>query len=68
MTADHGCDPTVPGTDHTREFVPLLAVGPRARAGVDLGLRDTLSDIGQTVAANIGARLERGTSFLSQSL
>lgn len=68
MTADHGCDPTVPGTDHTREFVPLLAVGPQSRAGVDLGLRDTLSDIGQTVAANFGARLEQGTSFLSQIL
>ena len=68
LTADHGCDPTVPGTDHTREFVPLLASGPRIRAGVDLGTRATLSDIGQTVAANFGASIEHGTSFLTQIL
>jgi len=37
ITADHGCDPTFPGTDHTREYVPLLAVGPRVRKGVSLG-------------------------------
>jgi phosphopentomutase len=67
LTADHGCDPTVPGTDHTREFVPLLASGPRARAA-DLGIRATLSDIGQTVAANFGASLGHGTSFLTQIL
>jgi phosphopentomutase len=68
MTADHGCDPTVPGTDHTREYVPLIAAGPRARAGVDLGLRATLSDIGQTVAANFGVEIAQGTSFLPQIL
>src|ERR1051325_3761181 len=45
LTADHGCDPTVPGTDHTREYVPLLACGPKAARGADLGLRATLSDI-----------------------
>jgi phosphopentomutase len=67
LTADHGCDPTVPGTDHTREFVPLLAAGPRARPA-DLGVRATLSDIGQTVAANFGTSLEQGTSFLTQIL
>jgi len=67
LTADHGCDPTVPGTDHTREFVPLLAAGPRAHA-VDLGIRATLSDIGQTVAANFGGTLAQGTSFLTQIL
>jgi phosphopentomutase len=68
MTADHGCDPTVPGTDHTREYVPLLATGPRVRSGVDLGIRATLSDIGQTVAANFGVEIAQGTSFLSQIL
>ena len=68
LTADHGCDPTVPGTDHTREFVPLLAAGPRVRSAVDLGVRPTLSDIGQTVAANFGASIEHGTSFLTQLL
>ncbi len=68
LTADHGCDPTVPGTDHTREYVPLLAAGRKVRRGVDLGLRTTLSDIGQTVAANFGAKLSEGTSFLEQIL
>jgi len=66
FTADHGCDPTIPGTDHTREFVPLLAAGPRARRGVDLGLRASLSDIGQTVAGNFGASIAHGVSFLPQ--
>jgi phosphopentomutase len=68
LTADHGCDPCVPGTDHTREYVPLVAAGPGARRGVDLGLRASLSDIGQTVAANFGAKLARGESFLPQIL
>jgi phosphopentomutase len=68
LTADHGCDPTVPGTDHTREYVPVLASGRKVRAGADLGLRATLSDIGQTVAANFGASLEHGASFLPQLL
>jgi phosphopentomutase len=62
LTADHGCDPTVPGTDHTREYVPLLAYTP-GKPGHDLGLRATLSDIGQTVAENFGAHLTYGTSF-----
>ena len=53
ITADHGCDPTTPSTDHSREFVPLLAHGAQARAGVDLGTRTTLSDIGQTVAREL---------------
>ncbi|PYT04194.1 MAG: hypothetical protein DMF60_16030, partial [Acidobacteria bacterium] len=62
ITADHGCDPTTPSTDHSREYVPLLVCGPRARSGINLGLRPTLSDIGQTVAENFGTRIERGTS------
>jgi phosphopentomutase len=66
FTADHGCDPTVPGTDHTREYVPLLAFGPNVHAGVNLGLRATLSDIGQTVAANFGVSIENGASFLKE--
>ena len=68
LTADHGCDPTTPGTDHTREFVPLLVCGPRARRGVDLALRPTLADIGQTVAENFGTRIANGSSFLNQIL
>ncbi len=66
LTADHGCDPTTPGTDHTREYVPLLAYGARVRPCVSLGLRESLADIGQTVAQNFGARLDHGESFLSQ--
>lgn len=66
FTADHGCDPTVPGTDHTREYVPLLVVGPKVRRGVDLGLRGSLSDIGQTVAANFDTAIEHGASFLER--
>ena len=68
FTADHGCDPTIPGTDHTREYVPLLAYGPNARTGVNLGIRGSLSDIGQTMAANFGAAIDRGSSFLSELL
>jgi phosphopentomutase len=68
LTADHGCDPCVPGTDHTREYVPLLAAGPRVRPNVNLGVRASLSDIGQTVAANFGAAISQGTSFLPQIL
>jgi phosphopentomutase len=66
FTADHGCDPTIRGTDHSREYVPLLASGPKVRHGVDLGLRGSLADIGQTVAANFGASIAHGVSFLNQ--
>jgi phosphopentomutase len=65
ITADHGCDPTTPSTDHSREYVPLLVYQPRKPEGVDLGLRATLSDIGQTVAENFGTKIGQGTSFLS---
>jgi phosphopentomutase len=65
LTADHGCDPTTPSTDHSREYVPILTYGKRARGGVALGLRSTLSDIGQTVAENFATRIEEGQSFLS---
>jgi phosphopentomutase len=65
LTADHGCDPTTPSTDHSREYVPLLVHGPNSRAGVDLGLRATLADIGQTVAENFETAIGRGTSFLA---
>jgi phosphopentomutase len=68
FTADHGCDPTVAGTDHTREYVPLLVLGPPVRRGANLGLRASLSDIGQTVAANFGTSIEHGTSFLEEIL
>lgn len=68
LTADHGCDPTTPSTDHSREYVPLLVWGPRARPGVNLGVRATLSDIGQTVAENFGVSIAKGKSFLNEIL
>ena len=66
LTADHGCDPTTPSTDHSREYVPLLVAGPKAHGGVNLGLRATLSDIGQTVAANFETHISQGSSFLPE--
>jgi phosphopentomutase len=68
LTADHGCDPTTPSTDHSREYTPLLVFGPHVHAGIDLGLRATLSDIGQTVAENFATSIEKGTSFLQAIL
>lgn len=66
VTADHGNDPTTPGTDHSREYVPLLVTGPRVRAGTDLGTRTSFADLGQTLAENFGVgRLTHGTSFLA---
>ncbi len=64
LTADHGCDPTTPSTDHSREYTPLLVFGPNVRPGVDLGLRGTLSDIGQTVANIFNTSISKGISFL----
>lgn len=61
FTADHGCDPTTPSTDHSREYTPLLVYGGAPAA---LGTRATLADIGQTVAENFGVQIAKGTSFL----
>jgi len=66
ITADHGNDPTFPGSDHTREYAPLLVYGKRARGGVNLGIRNSLADIGQTIAENFGLKLTAGESFLSE--
>ena len=66
LTADHGNDPTYRGTDHTREYVPLIAHGRRARPGVNLGTRRSLADMGQTIAENFGLKLTAGESFLSE--
>jgi phosphopentomutase len=68
LTADHGCDPDPrwPTTDHSREYVPILTFSPGGKHGVALGVRDTLADMGQTVAQNFGGTLPHGTSFLSQ--
>ena len=65
ITADHGNDPTWHGTDHTREHVPLLAYSPSMKGAIDLGLRYSFGDIGQTVLANFGlSPYAVGTSFL----
>ncbi|NBD96212.1 MAG: phosphopentomutase, partial [Gammaproteobacteria bacterium] len=64
LTADHGCDPTHAGTDHTREHLPVLAIGNGLPAG-DIGARATFADIGQTLAAFFGLEpLPDGESFL----
>lgn len=63
ITADHGCDPTWPGTDHTREYVPIIAYGHSINA-VNLGERSTFADLGQTLSNQFGlAKLDYGTSF-----
>ena len=66
ITADHGNDPGFRGSDHTREFTPLLVCGKTAKSGVNLGTRGSLADIGQTIAENFGAQLKSGESFLTQ--
>jgi phosphopentomutase len=67
VTADHGNDPTTPSTDHSREYVPLLVMGPRVRAGVDVGTRRTFADLGQSLSEVFGAGLlSHGTSFLPE--
>jgi phosphopentomutase len=66
LTADHGCDPLGPSTDHSREYVPVLVAGPRVRGGVNLGTRATLTDIGASIAENFGLHLEQGKSFLEE--
>src|SRR2546421_8091356 len=65
ITADHGNDPTYPGTDHTREYAPLLVYGKKAQAGVNLGTRSSLADIGRTIADNFGVDLRAGDGFLN---
>lgn len=64
LTADHGCDPTWPGSDHTREYVPFVAFGPKLKA-VNAGARKSFADIGQTVAKHLGiAALDDGVSAI----
>jgi phosphopentomutase len=88
ITADHGCDPDPrwPTTDHSREYVPILAFSPASgagperspersgargassprRTGVNLGIRQTLADMGQTIAENFGGKIPHGKSFLAE--
>jgi phosphopentomutase len=68
ITADHGCDPDPvnPTTDHSREYVPIVAYSPgNAHGGTNLGTRETLADMGQTVAENFGGKIPHGLSFLN---
>jgi len=67
VVADHGVDPTTPGTDHTREMSPLLVFGPTVRGGVDLGTRSTYSDLAATLAEAFDLPApEMGTSFYAE--
>ena len=67
ITADHGCDPTYPGTDHTREYIPLLIVGKHVKQGVNLHIRPAFNDIGATVYEYLtGEQWREGTSFLKE--
>ena len=68
ITADHGNDPAFRGSDHTREYTPLLVYGNSAKHGVNLGTRGSLADIGQTIAENFDLQLKDGESFLRQIL
>jgi phosphopentomutase len=67
ITADHGCDPDPawPTTDHSREYVPIVTYSPAGKRGVNLGIRDTLADMGQTIAENFGGAIPHGKSFLN---
>ena len=68
ITADHGCDPDPawPTTDHSREYVPIVTYSAAGKRGVNLGIRDTLADMGQTIAENFGGVIPHGKSFLPQ--
>ncbi|MFC2647410.1 MAG: phosphopentomutase [Coriobacteriaceae bacterium] len=69
ITADHGCDPVTPSTDHSREYVPWLVCGPQARKGIDLGTRPTFADVSATVLDYLGApSLEAGVSHVKEIL
>ncbi len=64
ITADHGNDPTTPSTDHSREYVPVLAYGEKTSSGVNLGTRESFADLGATIGEIFGISLKNGTSFL----
>lgn len=68
ITADHGCDPSTPSTDHSREYVPMLIYGSNVKGGVDLGTRDSFADISATVLDYLGVDQKdtKGKSFLKE--
>lgn len=64
LTADHGCDPSTPSTDHSREHVPMLAYGKMIKEGIDLGTRTSFSDIAKTISEAFSTKGEiEGNSF-----
>ena len=66
INADHGCDPTYTGTDHTREYIPIMVYGNGIKA-VNFGTRESFADIGQTIADILGAeRIAKGKSFFGE--
>lgn len=69
ITADHGCDPATVSTDHSREYVGLVVIGPKVKAGVNLGTRESFADTGATILEYLGVKGEiRGTSYLKEIL
>ena len=67
ITADHGCDPTTPSTDHSREYVPILCYGKKAKSGINLGTRSTFADLGRTILDYLEIKNSLpGTSFLNE--
>jgi phosphopentomutase len=70
ITADHGCDPATPSTDHSREYTPMLAYGKKLKTAVNLGTRDSFADIGATVLEWFGLPTDKvqGKSFLKEIL
>ena len=70
ITADHGCDPATPSTDHSREYVPMLIYGKHIKSGVDLKTRNTFADISATILDYFGVDKKdtKGTSFLKEVL
>ncbi|MBU2597868.1 MAG: phosphopentomutase [Actinobacteria bacterium] len=69
ITADHGCDPTTPSTDHSREYVPLLVYGKDIKAGINLGKRKSFADVGKTISEILKVKVDiKGKSFAKQIL
>jgi len=64
IVGDHGCDPTTPSTDHSREYTPILAYTPAMKKGLDLGTRSSFADVAKTIAQNFYiSELSKGASF-----
>ena len=67
ITADHGCDPVTPSTDHSREYIPLVVYGKKLKTGVNLGTRSSFADIGATILDYFGQKITiAGESFLKE--